>query len=405
MHIRAKIFLVVAFIAAAVTSRVNCELAFEKTELELHPAAGDETAVGHFKYQNKGDKPIAIKSVTTSCGCTAASAKNSADPNEKGEVTATFKIGDRIGTQQKAINVVTDDPTHPTTTLMLKVVIPQVLQLQPAFLFWQAGEPVKSKTIVAKAGKDISIKNLDVSSSSPDFVAKVEPGSAAGEFRINIEPKQTSQAIATTLTIKPMLPNGKPKVFYASARVMPQSPAAGQTASPPTVGTANAALGAEAKAESNKMKTDACSLLTSKEIESVQGEALKEPKSSGQSGGGLAVSQCYFGLPTSSNSISLTLMQKNDSPDARDPKEFWKETFRGEKNEKKGREEGEEKATPPEKIDGVGDDAFWLGNRVGGELYVLKGNSFFRISVGGAGDKATKIDKSKKLAQMVLKHL
>ena len=405
MHIRAKIFLVVAFIAAAVASRANCELAFEKTELELHPTAGDETAVGHFKYQNKGDKPIAIKSVTTSCGCTAASAKNSADPGEKGEVTATFKIGDRIGTQQKAINVVTDDPTHPTTTLMLKVVIPQVLQLQPAFLFWQAGEPVKSKTIVAKAGKDISIKNLDVSSSSPDFVAKVEPGSAAGEFRINIEPKQTSQAIAATLTIKPVLPNGKPKVFYAGARVMPQSPAAGQSASPATVGTANTVLAAASKAESNKMKTDACSLLTSKEIESVQGEGLKEPKSSGQTGGALAVSQCYFGLPTSSNSISLTLMQKNDSPDARDPKEFWKETFRGEKNEKKGREEGEEKGTPPEKIDGVGDDAFWLTNRVGGEPYVLKGHSFFRISVGGAGDKATKIDKSKKLAQMVLKRL
>jgi hypothetical protein len=46
-----------------------------------------------------------------------------------------------------------------------------------------------------------------------------------------------------------------------------------------------------------------------------------------------------------------------------------------------------------------------LSNRVGGELYVLKGDSFFRISVGGAGDKAAKIDKSKKLAQMVLKHL
>src|ERR1700737_105858 len=120
MHIRAKIFLVVAFVGA-VALRANSELAFEKTELELHPAPGDETAVGHFKYQNKGDKQIAIKSVTTSCGCTAATAKNSADPGEKGEVTATFKIGDRIGTQQKAINGVTDDGTHPTTRLVMKV--------------------------------------------------------------------------------------------------------------------------------------------------------------------------------------------------------------------------------------------------------------------------------------------
>ena len=153
------------------------------------------------------------------------------------------------------------------------------------------------------------------------------------------------------------------------------------------------------------MKTDACSLLTSKEIESVQGEALKEPKTSGQTGGGFAVSQCYFGLPTASNSISLTLMQKSDTPDARDPKEFWKETFHGEKNKEKGREEEETKPTPPEKIEGVGDEAFWLANRFGGDLYVLKGDSFFRISVGGTGDKTAKIDKSKKLAQMVLRRI
>ncbi len=403
MHIRAKILVVTALIGA-VASRASSELAFEKTELELHPAAGDETAVGHFKYQNKGDKQIAIKSVTTSCGCTAASAKNTADPGEKGEVTATFKIGDRIGTQQKAITVVTDDQTHPTTTLTLKVVIPQVLELQPAFVYWQSGEAVKPKTIVAKAGKDISVKSIDVTSSSPDFVAKVEPGSAAGEFRVNIEPKQTKQSAATTLTIKPVLPNGKTKVFYASARVMPPPPVAGQSASPPVVRTANAPLIAAGKDGANP-KIDACSLLTSKEIESVQGEALKEPKSSGQTGSGFAVSQCYFGLPTASNSISLTLTEKSEGPEARDPKAFWEETFHGEKNEGKEREEREKKPAPPEKIDGVGDEAFWLGNRFGGELYVLKGDSFFRISVGGAGDKAAKIDKSKKLAQMVLKRI
>lgn len=404
MHIEAKILSIVAIIAA-LASTARSELVFEKNELELHPAAGDETAVGHFKYQNKGDKPVAIKSVTTSCGCTAATAKNSADPGEKGEVTATFKIGDRIGTQQKAITVVTDDATNATTTLTLKVVIPKVLQLQPAFLFWQVGEPAKSKTIVAKAGKDISIKKLDVLSSNADFVAKVEPGSAAGEFRINVEPKQTIHASVATLAITPALPSGKPRPFYASARVMPQTAVAGQPAGPATARTADATLVPAAKGESNKVKADACSLLNSEDIESVQGEALKEPKASGTTGGDFAVSQCYFGLPTPGNSISLTLVQKSDNPNARDPKEFWKETFHTEKSAEEEREEGGKKSNPPEKIEGVGDEAFWLSNRVGGELYVLKGDRFFRISVGGAGDKATKIDKSKRLAQMVLKRL
>src|SRR5437016_1964528 len=201
-----KILSVTFLLAAASVAR--SQLAWDKTELELHPTIGDTEAVGHFTYQNKGDKPIAIKSVTTSCGCTAASAKQSAAPGEKGEVTATFKIGDRTGLQQKAITVVTDDPTKPTTTLTLKVAIPQVLEIQPTLLYWQSGEEAKPKTIVAKVGKDVSIKNLDVSSSNPDFTTKVEQPSA-NEFRISVKPEQTTKAGAATLTIKSAFPDGK----------------------------------------------------------------------------------------------------------------------------------------------------------------------------------------------------
>lgn len=398
-------------IIGGLASGAHSELVWEQTELELRPAVGDDTAVGHFKYQNKGDKPIAIKNVSTSCGCTAASAKNSAEPGEKGEVTATFKIGDRTGVQQKMITVATDDPQHPSTALTLKVVIPQVLELQPAFLYWPAGEAAKPKTILAKAGKDVAIKNLDVSSSNPDFLTKVEPGSSANEFRINVEPKQTTQPATARLTIKPDLPNGKSKLFYATASITrspssgaqitnPAAPATAKQPGPVTVATA-------------KGKIDACTLLTSKEIESVQGEPTKETKPSGKSGGGFSISQCYFSLPTSSNSISLTVMQKADGPDARDPKQYWEEMFsranakEGDK-EKEGEGEKErerEKAAIPEKIPGLGDGAFWAGNRVGGDLYVLKGDSYIRISVGGAGDQASKIKKSKDLAQMVLKRL
>ena len=402
MHTPVRFLFLVAAIGAVV-STARSELVFEQTELELHPAVGDEKAVGHFKYQNKGDKTIAIKNVNTSCGCTAATAKPTADPGEKGEVTATFTIGDRVGTQQKAITVVTDDPTHPTTALMLKVFIPQVLELQPFLVFWQPGEPAKPKTIVAKAGKDVAIKKLDVSSSTPDFTTKVEPGSSPGEFRITVEPKQTAQPKDATLTIKPELPNGKSKTFYAAARVMPPPPAAAKPANPAAGWTPNSNP-ATTSVVSSQVKLDACTLLTSKDVESVQGEPLKETKGSGQSANGFAVSQCYFALPTYSNSISLSVTQKSDGPDGRDPKEFWTATFHREKEQEKRGEE-EERGAPPRKIDGVGDEAFWTGNRVGGTLYILKGNSFIRISVGGAGDEATKIDKSKKVAQMVLKRL
>ena len=195
----------------------------------------------------------------------------------------------------------------------------------------------------------------------------------------------------------------------------PQAPTGAQQANTTAPGpaTQRSQPATIANVETNKSKIDACSLLTSKEIQSVQSEPLKETKPSGKSEGGFAVSQCYFTLPTFTNSISLTVMQRGDGAGARDPKQFWKETFHREKDsakardkdKNKGSEEEQEKSAPPEKIAGLGDEAFWSGNRVGGALYVLKGNSYIRISVGGAGDQATKIKKSKALAQMVLKHL
>jgi hypothetical protein len=175
-----------------------------------------------------------------------------------------------------------------------------------------------------------------------------------------------------------------------------------------------------------KPKVDACALLNSKEIETVQGEAVKETKLSGQASGGLQISQCFFTLPTFTNSISLLVAHKGDGADAKDPKDFWRETFQKGAAEDKEREhdrerdkkdrdkdkkaggrgeEEEEEGTPPQKVAGVGEDAYWLGSRVGGALYVLKGNAYLRISIGGSGDQSNKINKSKILAQKAIARL
>jgi hypothetical protein len=147
--------------------------------------------------------------------------------------------------------------------------------------------------------------------------------------------------------------------------------------------------------------SDACALLTKEEIQAVQGEPFKETKPSQKSGAGLIISQCYFELPTPVNSVVLTVTRKAEG--GRDPSESWQETFHREKAPERKKEEGEEKE--PLKVEGIGDEAFWTGNRVGGALFVLKGNAYLRISVGGAGDQAAKIDKSKTLAASALKRL
>ena len=203
-------------LSIVICAAARAELKWEQTLIELHPAGGDKEAVGHFKYQNTGNQPVRIKSVHTSCGCTAAQTqKDEVPPGDKGEITATFKIGDRTGTQVKNVTVDTDDPVNATTVLTLKAVIPQEIEINPSLVFWGQGEAPNPKTIVVRAGKDFHLKHLTVTSSNPDFKTKVEQA-GTGEFKINVQPRETSGITAATLTIQP---ENSAKAFYATARV------------------------------------------------------------------------------------------------------------------------------------------------------------------------------------------
>lgn len=205
-----------AALLCAALSPLQAQLTWEKTQIDLHPKVGQDEVVAHFKYENKTDKVINIKNVRSSCGCTVASLKkNDVAPGESGEVTATFKIGNRTGVQQKAVTVETDAEKDAVTNLTLKAVIPEVLQVQPAFVFWEGGEEPKPKKINVKAGPDVKVTKLDVTSSSPEFETTVEKGKKAGEFVINVTPRDTKAMRSTVLTIKPDLP----QTFQAHARV------------------------------------------------------------------------------------------------------------------------------------------------------------------------------------------
>jgi hypothetical protein len=218
--------LIGVFALAALVQSAHAELKWEQTSVDLRPGFNDKQAVAHFKYENVGNTPVHFKSVHASCGCTTAQTQNEqVAPGQKGEITATFNIGGRTGTQVKTVTVQTDDPEPSTIVLTLKAVITPLLEFQPTLVYWQNGEEPKPKIITAKANKDAAIKKLDVASSTPDFTAKVDAGSAPNEFRISVQPRDTAKALYATLTIKPDSPANTGNMFAAAARVMPPPPA------------------------------------------------------------------------------------------------------------------------------------------------------------------------------------
>jgi hypothetical protein len=196
----------------------RADLKWDQTTIELRPTPADKQAVGHFKYQNTGKTPVRFKSVHASCGCTTAQTqKDEVPPGQTGEITATFNIGDRTGTQVKTVTVETDDPnpTNSKMILTLRTIIPQQLEITPTFVFWKQGEKPEPKVITVKAGKEFTVKHLKVTSSSPDFQTKIEE-KGNGEFKVDVQPQDTNKIAASTLTIQP---EDSQKVFYATARI------------------------------------------------------------------------------------------------------------------------------------------------------------------------------------------
>jgi hypothetical protein len=176
----------------------------------------------------------------------------------------------------------------------------------------------------------------------------------------------------------------------------------------------------EVNKKSLPLDIDACVLITKEEAQAIQGSPITETKSSAQSSGGLRVAQCFYSATDFSRSISLAVTQTDPAaPIKRTAREFWNDTFsryrteetespKEELKEKKetgqGREE-EERSTPPKKVDGIGEEAFWTANRFGGALYVLKKDVFIRISVGGSDEADIKRKNSVALAQKALDRL
>jgi hypothetical protein len=230
----------------------QAELKWEQSTVELNPSAGDKQAVAHFKYQNTGTNPVHFKSVKASCGCTTTQTqKETVNPGEKGEIIATLNIGDRTGMQMKTVTVQTDDPNpaQATTLLTLKANITPAMEIKPMFVYWTSGEAPTPKKISLKAAKEFPARNITIKSNNSNFESKVEPGKSAGEWTIEVTPKDTSHPQATTLVIQTDYPKDTPKSFLASAQVSnPPQPSMmarpqGQAATPPAIPATSPASG------------------------------------------------------------------------------------------------------------------------------------------------------------------
>jgi hypothetical protein len=185
-------------------------------------------------------------------------------------------------------------------------------------------------------------------------------------------------------------------------------------------------------------QSETCRMLSAEDVREVQGEAPQDAQGSEHLAGGLSMSQCFYRLPTFSKSVNIELIRGEEGGESAAVKEFWalrfhpeavrKRELEREHLEEQGRElerrkeqerasgqvregghkekEGEEEESRPQRVGGLGEDAYWSGNQITGGLSVLtRKNAIVRVSLGGPESRDEKIKRASALARKLLKQL
>jgi hypothetical protein len=138
----------------------------------------------------------------------------------------------------------------------------------------------------------------------------------------------------------------------------------------------------------------ACALLTAAEIASVQGERPARVRRSKRPPD---ASQCRFALPTATKFVEVEV--------TRGPRVAQLAERLRQAAEVEAMEAGEHEAHAVDREEGFGDEAFWADGVRQGALYVRRGQTLLRVTVGGDEDKAAKMTKLRVLVGKALGRL
>lgn len=179
------------FLSVAAASMLACEAGIEwkQTNLSIKARPGEDLLRAQYEFSVSGS-PVTILRTQATCGCTTAMLeKDRYLPGETGVIEVVFDTRNRAGVQRKSVFVDTDDPEAPRSELVLEVYIPQILRMDPRFVYWDKNlDEWATKTIVLNVDVEEAVILESVSSDTPQLQVEVEKGKADGEWLVHVTP-------------------------------------------------------------------------------------------------------------------------------------------------------------------------------------------------------------------------
>lgn len=192
-------------------------LKFEKIIQDTSISAGTTSYAFTFPFKNIGNNDIKILSVSTTCSCTVANLdKKIYAPNESGEISGTFNIGNRVGLQEKEISLQTDDISQSQIKLFLKIKILNLVEFKPRLLYWKKDANPEAKNVEIKIS-DSKWKIESICCNEKNFTIKNV--SENGLCKVYIVPISTEKCLRDSIKLTLKDPNGISKTFIFHALI------------------------------------------------------------------------------------------------------------------------------------------------------------------------------------------
>ena len=168
-------------------------LEWTTTRVELSATAGDSELVADFPFKNTGTSPVSILNLQTSCDCTVATASSTTiTPGETGHVRAVFTLGERVGRQQKTVEVISSDAPGRPATLVLRVDIAEVVTSNPRIHFWSLNKTPNANVFEFRPVSSHVIHRIDPPAEIPGFWHRFESDASKTIFRLHLKPSSTA---------------------------------------------------------------------------------------------------------------------------------------------------------------------------------------------------------------------
>jgi hypothetical protein len=196
----------------------HADLKWTETTVFTAATPSEGRATAQFTFTNTGTYPIKVTGTRTSCGCTAAVTDGrTIAPGQTGKIDVTFKTLNRRGLYEEPIEIDTNDPKAELSTVTLRVLIRDAVELLPTLLFWQPGEPLTPKVIEVSVTEGFAVTKIDAGSSNPAVDVALTTVKEGSEYKLTVTPK--AGHVKANITVTPTVTGRAPHTITAHVRV------------------------------------------------------------------------------------------------------------------------------------------------------------------------------------------